>query len=148
MVNEQPKLVDPRVVDIPLDAGPKEELRGSPEVKEKSSYVTRAVAARQRAGLDVKSEPRQSRGVEVRADDVILNDNDGDEVQVEVPAPEAPPLSIKIEHEDIPQDSEEPDGPVLRRDTRTGCRDRYSLLPRKGHITRPLGSRNQGKFME
>ena len=64
----------------------------------------------------------------MRADDVIVIDDDGDEVQVEVPAPEAPPLSIKIEHEDIPQDSEEPDGPVLRRGTRTGRRDSYSLL--------------------
>ena len=46
---------------------------------------------------------------EVRAYNVIMLDDDGDvdEVQVEVPAPEAPPLSIKIEHE-----------PVLRRGTR------------------------------
>ena len=55
----------------------------------------------------------------MRADDVIVIDDDGDEVQVEVPAPEAPPLSIKIEHEDIPQDSEEPAEPALRRSTRT-----------------------------
>ena len=64
----------------------------------------RAVAARRCAGLDVESVPRQSRGVEVRADDVIVIDDDGDEIQVDIPAPEAPPLLIKIEHEDIPQD--------------------------------------------
>ena len=98
VVNEQPKLVDPGVADIPSDAGLEQELSDLQQVKEKPSYVTRAVAARQRAGLDVKLEPRQSRGVEVRADDVIVIviDDDGDEVQVEVPAPEAPPLSIAI----------------------------------------------------
>ena len=81
------------------------------------TYVTRDVAARQRACLDVKFEPRESQGVEVRADDVIVIDDNSDEVQVEVPAPEAPPLLIKINHEDIPQDSEEPAWPVLRRST-------------------------------
>ena len=80
--------------------------------------MTRAVAARWRAGLDVESNPRQSRGVEVRADNVIVIDDNGDGVQVEVPAQEAPPLLIKIEHEDIPQDPEESDGPDLRRGTR------------------------------
>ena len=119
VVSEQPKLVNPGMADIPLAAEPEEELGGPLEVKEKPSYVTRDVAARRRAGLDVELEPRQSRGVEVRADDVIVIDNDGDEVQVEVPAPETPPLSIKIEHEDIPQDSEEPAEPALRRSTRT-----------------------------
>ena len=118
VVNEQPKLVDSGVAETPPNAGPKEELSGSQEAREKPSYVTRGVAARQRAGLDVESEPRQSRGVEVRVDDVIVIDDSGDEVQVEVPAPEAPPLSIKIEHEDIPQDSEDSDGPALRRGTR------------------------------
>ena len=109
--------MDPGAAEIPLDAGPEDELGGFQGVKEKPSYVTRAVAARRRAGLDVESEPRQSRGVEVRADNVIVIDDDGDEVQVEVPALEAPPLSIKIEHKDIPQDPEESDGPVLRRGT-------------------------------
>ena len=71
MVNEQPKLGDPGVTDIPLDGGPEEELGGSPEVKEKPSYVTRAVAARQRAGLVVKSE----RGVEVRTGDMLVIDD-------------------------------------------------------------------------
>ena len=50
-VNEQPKLMGPGVADI-------EELRGYQEVKEKPSYVTRAVAARRRAGLDVELAPR------------------------------------------------------------------------------------------
>ena len=62
VVSEQPKLVDPGVAEIPLAAEPKEELGGSRETKEKPSYVTRAVAARRRAGLDVESVPRQSRG--------------------------------------------------------------------------------------
>ena len=53
----------------------------------------------------------------MRTDDVIVIGDDGNEVQVEVPAPEAPSLSIKIEHKDIPQDSEEPAGPVLRKST-------------------------------
>ena len=85
---------------------------------EKPLYVTRAVAACRHAGLDVESAPRQSRGVEVRADDVIVINDEGDEVQVDIPAPEAPPLSIKIEHKDIPQDPEEPEAPLLRRSTR------------------------------
>ena len=54
----------------------------------------------------------------MRTDDVIVIDDGGDEMQVEVPAPEAPPLSIKIEHEHIRQDSDEPAEPVLRRSTR------------------------------
>ena len=85
-------------------------------MKEKPSYATRAVAARRRAGLDVEPEPHQSRGVEVRADNVIVIGDDGDGVQVEVPAPEVPPLSIKIEHKDISQDSNEP---APRRSTQT-----------------------------
>ena len=54
----------------------------------------------------------------MRADVVIVIDDKSDEVQVDIPAPEAPPLSIKIEHEDIPQDPEESDAPALRRSTR------------------------------
>ena len=50
--------------------------------------MTRAVAARRRAGLDVELAPHQSQGVEVRADNMIVINDDGDEVQVEVPAPE------------------------------------------------------------
>ena len=115
VVREQPKLVDPGVAEAPLPDEPKEELGGSPVAPEKPLYYTRAVAVRRRAGLDVEAVPRQSRGVEVRADDVIVVDDEGDEVQVEIPASEAPSLSIKIEHEDIPQDPEEPDVPSLRR---------------------------------
>ena len=118
MISEQPKLVNPGVADIPLDNGPNEELGGPQEVKEKPSYVMSAAAARRRAGLDVESEPCQSQGVELCADDVIVIDDDGNEVQVEVPPPEAPSLSIKMEHGDIPQDFEEPAEPVLRRSTR------------------------------
>ena len=66
------------MADIPSGAEPEEELGGPEEVKEKPSYVTRAVAARRRAGLDVESAPRQSRGVEVRADNVLVIDDDGD----------------------------------------------------------------------
>ena len=43
VVNEQPKLVDPGVADIPLDDDPNEELGEAPEIKEKPSYMTRAV---------------------------------------------------------------------------------------------------------
>ena len=118
VVSEQSKLVDPGVADIPLATEPEKELVGSREAIEKPSYVTRAVAARRRAGLDVESAPSQSRGVEVCADDVIVIDDDGDEVEVDIPAPEASPLSIKIEHEDIPQDLEESDAPTPRRSTR------------------------------
>ena len=106
------------MAEAPLSAEPEEELGGSPVVPGKPSYYTRAAASRRRAGLDVESAPRQSRGVGVRADDVIVIDDDGEETRVDIPAPEAPPLSIKIEHKDISQESEEPTGPVLRRSTR------------------------------
>ena len=91
VVSEQPKLVDPGVADIPSTAEPEEELGGPHEVKGKPSYVTRAVAARRRAGLDVESAPHQSRGVEVHADNVIVIDDEGDETQIDIPAPEAHP---------------------------------------------------------
>ena len=76
------------------------------------------------------TKPRQSRGVEVHADDgIVIGDDDG-EVQVEVPAPNAPPLLIKLEHEDIPRDSEEPAGPaVLRRSTRNRVVQRQPFSP-------------------
>ena len=103
-----------------MDDGPSKELGGAPEVKEKPSYVRRDVASRRRAGIDVEPEPCKSRGVEVRADGVIVIGDNCDKVQVEVvPAPEAPSLSIKIEHKDIPQDSDKPAEPVLRRSTQT-----------------------------
>ena len=53
-------LVDPGVADTLLAAEPKEELGSSREAIEKPLYVTRTVAARRRAGLDVESAPRQS----------------------------------------------------------------------------------------
>ena len=63
------------MVDIPVDDAAKDNLGGIKEVKEMPAYVTRTVAARQRAGLDVESEPRQDRGVEVHgcpgSDDVV-----------------------------------------------------------------------------
>ena len=118
VVGEQPKLVDPGVAEVPLSAASEEELGGSPVVPEKPSYYARAVAARQHAGLDVESAPRQSRGVEVRADEVIVIDDEGEEAQVDMPVPEAPPLSIKVEQEDIPQDPEESEASTLRRSTR------------------------------
>ena len=101
--------------------------------------MTRAVAACRRAGLDVELEPHQSREVEVRADDVIVIDDDGDEVQVDVPAPEAPPLSIKVEHEDIPQDSEELDGPVFRRGTRSRVQRQLFSPTTKGSYHKAVG---------
>ena len=112
------------MADIPSAAEPEEELGGPEEVKEKPSYVTRAVAARRRAGLDVESE--------VRADNVIVIDDDGDEVQVEVLAPEAPPLLIKVEHEDIPQYPEESDRPALRRVTRNRVQSQLFSPTTKG----------------
>ena len=59
VVSEHPKLVDPGVAEIPLATEPDEELGGSREAIEKPLYVTRAVAARRCAGLDVELEPRQ-----------------------------------------------------------------------------------------
>ena len=56
----------------------------------------RVVAASGRAGLDVEPWPRQSQGVESRADNVIVIDDHGDEVQVDVSAPEAPSMLIKL----------------------------------------------------
>ena len=79
VVSEQPRLVDPGIAAPPLSPEPEEELGGAPVVPEKPSYYTRAQVARQRAGLDVESTPRQSRGVEVRANDVIVIDDDGEE---------------------------------------------------------------------
>ena len=134
------------MADIPLEDDPDEELGGPLEVKEKPSYVTRAVAARQRAGLDVKSEPRQSRGLEVRADDVIIIiDDDGNEVQVEVPAPEVPPLLIKIEHKDIPKDPEEPTGPVLKRSTRNRAQRQPFSPTVKGPYHKAVGFAESGE---
>ena len=142
VVSEQPKLVDPGVAEAPLPDAPKEELGASSATPEKPLYYTRAVAARRHAGLDVESAPRQSRGVGVRADNVIVIDDDGEET-VDIPAPEAPPLSIKIEHEDIPQDSEI-DAPVLRRSTRNRVQ-RQLFSPRtKGQYHKAVGFAESG----
>ena len=133
------------MVNIPLDDGPNEELGDLPEVKEKPSYVARAIAARQRAGLDVELEPRQSRGVKVRADDVMVIGDDVDEVQVEVPAPKAPPLSIKIEHKDIPQDSEKPAEPIFRRSTRNRAQRQPFSPTTKGQHHKAVGFADSGE---
>ena len=75
----------------------------------------------------------------MRADNVILIDDNNDKVQVEVPAPEAPPLSIKIEHEDIPQDPKESDGPVLRRGTRNRVQRQLFSPTTKGPYHKAAG---------
>ena len=82
--------------------------------------------------------------MEVRADDVIVINDEGDEVEVDMPAPEAPPLSIKIEHEDIPQDPEEPDELALRRSTRNRVQ-RQLISPRnKGPYHKAVGFAESG----
>ena len=144
IVSEQPKLVDPGVAEIMLVAEPKEELGGSRETKEKPSYVTRAVAARRHADLGIESVPRQSQGVEVRADNVIVIDDDGNEIQVDIPAPEAPPLSIQIEHEDIPQDPEESEVPALRRSTRNRVQRQLFSPRNKGPYHKAVGFAESG----
>ena len=66
--------------------------------------MTRAVLARQRTGLDHESEPGPARGVGVlRADDVIVIDDDGDTIQGDYLSAIAPPLTIKVEDKHIPQ---------------------------------------------
>ena len=110
---------------------------------EKPSYYTRAQIARQRAGLDVESAPRQSRGVEARAKEVIVIDDEGEEAQVDIPPPEAPSLSIKMEQEDIPQDSETEE-PTLRRSTRNRVQ-RQLFPPRtKGQYHKAVGFAESG----
>ena len=80
----------------------------------------------------------------MRADDVIVIDDDDDEVEVDVTAPEAPPLSIKIEHEDIPQEPEESDAPTLRRSTRNRMQ-RQPFSPRtKGQYHKAVGFAESG----
>ena len=102
MVSEQPKLVDPGVADMSEDDEYDAELVTDQEEKENPSYVTRAVAARRAAGLDGESIPRTFRGVEARRDDVIEIDDD-ESIELELPEP---PMTIKVEHPDIP-DTEE-----------------------------------------
>ena len=52
VVDEQPKLTDPGVTDIPEEDEYNVDLGNDGRVKEKPPYVTRAVAAKERAGLD------------------------------------------------------------------------------------------------
>ena len=82
---------------------------------------------------------------QVRADDVIVIDDDGDEVQVEVPTPEAPPLLIKVEHENIPQDPEESDGPALRRGTRNRVQRQLFSPTTKGPYHKAVGFAESGE---
>ena len=81
----------------------------------------------------------------MRADNVIVIDYDGDEVQVEVPFAEAPPMSIKIEYEDIPQDPEESDGPVLRRGTRNRVQRQLFSPAMKGPYHKAVGFIESGE---
>ena len=84
----------------------------------------------------------------MHADDVIVIDDDGDEIQVDIPAPEALPLSIKIEHEDIPQDPEESDAPPPRRSTRNRVQ-RQLFSPRtKGPYHKAVGLAESGGIQE
>ena len=107
VVEEQPKVTDPGVADIPEEDEYDEDLGTDKNKKEKPSYVTRAVAARRAAGLDGESGPRAARGVRERADDVIEIDDDS--VQMDVPEP---PMTIKVEVEDIPEAADEESEPT------------------------------------
>ena len=51
-VNDQQKLTDPGVVDIMVEDEFDEDISAKEKAKEKSSYVTRAVVAHRRAGLN------------------------------------------------------------------------------------------------
>ena len=98
-------MIDPGVADVHEEDEYDEDPDHDQKVKEKPSYVTRAVAARERAGLNCEL-PCAARGVDERASDVIEIDDDDDWVQADVPLIE-PPLKIKIEAEDIPVESEQ-----------------------------------------
>ena len=91
------------MADIPEGDDADEDLGGTKKAKEKPSHLTRTVAARQRAGLDRESEPGAARGVGVlRADDVIVIDDDDDTIQGDYQSAFAPPLTIKVEEANIP----------------------------------------------
>ena len=81
----------------------------------------------------------------MRADNVTVIDDDGNEVQVDIPAPAAPPLSIKIEHEDTPQDPEESDEPALRRGTRNRVQRQLFSLTTKGPYHKAVGFAESGE---
>ena len=92
--------------------------------KEKPSYVTRAVAARRATGLDGESIPRTFRGVEARRDDVIEIDDD-ESIELELPEP---PMTIKVEHPDIP-DAEEVKRALMTEELGRGKRVRKQRVP-------------------
>ena len=56
-----------------------------------------------------------------------------------IQAPEAPPLTIKIEPEDIPQDPEDSDEPVLRRSTRNRVQRQLFSPTNKGKYHKTIG---------
>ena len=120
VTDEQPKMIDPGVADVPekneYDKDPDQDQK----VNEKPSYVTRAVAARKRAGLN-RELPCLARGVDERASDVIEIDDDW--VPADVP-PVKPTMTIKTEPEDVPAEPEELQA-VLRR----GQRNRVQRVP-------------------
>ena len=99
MTDEQPKMIDPGVADVPEEDEYDKDPDQDQKVNEKPSYVTRAVAARERAGLN-RELPRSARGVVESAGDVIEIDDDDDWVQADVPMIE-PTMTIKTEMEDI-----------------------------------------------
>ena len=84
----------------------------------------------------------------MRANDVIVINDDGEEAQVEIPTPEIPPLTIKVEHEDIPQDSEA-GTPELRRSTRNRVQMQLFSPRTKGKYHKGCGLRGVGgEFQE
>ena len=111
VVSEQPKLVDPGVADVSEDDEYDATLGTEEKETEKPSYVTRAVAARRAAGLDGESLPRTARGVEARRADVIEIDDD-ESVELDLPEP---PMTIKMEHPDIPAAGEVKQGSTPRK---------------------------------
>ena len=96
-------MIDPGVADVPEEDEYDEDQ--DQEKKEKPSYITRAVAARERAGPN-RELPRLARGVDESAGDVIEIDDDGNWVQADVPVIE-PTIKIKLEIEDTPVEPEQ-----------------------------------------
>ena len=119
-VDEQPKMIDPGVADVPEDDKYDEDPDQGRRVEEKPSYVTRAVAARERAGLNRES-PRQARGVDERVGDVIEIDDGW--MPADVP-PVKPTMTIKTEPGDIPEEPEE-----LQEVPRRSQRNRVPRVP-------------------
>ena len=105
--SEQPKLTDPGVADIPV-----EDLREIDEPK-KPTYVTRAVAARENAGLDREQEPRPARGVTERAEEA-----EGDVINYDFE-----PVTAEDDHEETPKAEE------VKEDLGRGKRKRTQRVP-------------------